>query len=91
MTKKEFEIVTKYFNSIDNYGEREIYDIYNSVSKEKLEAYNKIVKECNSMSGYGFTVVNGNTYHFSVRYRYNTLDKEYLVYHTKCNKYVIEI
>ena len=92
MNKKFKALKERYEWSLYRYGTRDIYDVYHKPSPAKIEAYNKIARECYAKSGYCLTVVNGNCHQFSMAYRYKDIDKkEVIVYHTKCNKYVIKL
>lgn len=83
LTKKEQEILNRYYNS-RNYS---LGDIYKSYSFEKGRAEAIIKNEMQKKDGWGYKILGANSNTFSCAYCYsNEFGEIVLVYHTAYNK-----
>ena len=86
-TKKARRLVYAYIMS--EKGDS-IFKAYGSPSAKKVEAFNHIIKEMESVNGWGIRITGAGSNYFSCAYLVMGEDrKKYLIYHTHVNRYAI--
>lgn len=88
-TQRAKDIIMKY----EAYPSRTtIFKAYGRPSNRKIEAYNQIVQEMQSVHGSGMRITGAGSDIFSCAYTVDTPDCEtYLIYHTPGNRYAIKL
>ena len=69
-----------------------IFKAYNKPSSRKIEAFNEILKEMQSVNGYGMKITGAGSDVFSCAYRVKDgAGYTFLVYHTPVNRFCIDL
>lgn len=67
-----------------------IFTAYGKPSNRKVQAFNEIKKEMETVGGWGMRITGAGSDIFSCAYKVNCDDgKDYLIYHTPCNRFAI--
>lgn len=64
---------------------------YKNYSAAKGKAYKLILMQMQCVNGYDFRITGFNCMKFSCAYKFKKKKKEFLVYHTADNEYLIEL
>lgn len=87
--RKAENMVNTYNRTPDT--QKTLYDIYKTVSHNKVKAYNDCLILCRELNGHDYKVCSGNTFNFTFAFRYtDTTGKEMLCYMTASNTYSME-
>lgn len=70
----------------------ELTDVYAALSRQKLQAWDRIKKEQATIGGEALRITGANTYQFSCAYSVtDKLGQRWLIYHTSYSRYAIPL
>ena len=90
-TKKAFHMIDNYSYALSHYGCRTLSDCYSDYSGFKVRAFEAICKECVENGGYSMTIPSYNSMSFTQAYIMTVDGIEWLIYHTRDNRFAIEL
>lgn len=90
-TKKANNLIHNYRDAIRKYGCRTLSECYNHYSDFKAQAFEDICEECHENNGYSMTIPRYSITSFSVAYLMADGENEWLIYHTRDNRYAVQL
>lgn len=90
-TKKGQSLVNRYYQSINHYGLRTLWEVYTRPSRLKEDIFHVWLKFFISIAPAQTTIVRYNSNQFIIGAIANVNEKKYLFYISKLHNYIIDI